>query len=88
MTFQKDYLVAKIPKLVLSELVRRWVQRGADLELGAEAVQRITESLCTPLGDGRAKRTVTISKEWEVSRYRNELRLEQRVVPDRHRDRT
>lgn len=88
MIFQKHFLMEKIPKLVLSELVRRWVQRGTGMELGTDPLQRITDSLYTPLEHGKAKRTVTLSKEWEVSRYRSELRLEQRVVPERHRHRT
>lgn len=88
MSFRYPDQAATVPKLVLGELVRKWVVRCCDVELAADRVQALVDLARTPLPHGRASRSVTISKIWDVVRVRHELQLRPRVVPERHQHRT
>lgn len=76
-----------MPKLVLGELIHRWVQRSSGVELTAERMQALIELARSKLLH-KPTRAVTICKEFDVVRVKHELQLRHRVVPEHHRHRT
>lgn len=87
MVFPHTDFATSVPKLVLGELVRRWVQRACDVELAAERIQALVEIARSRLLH-RPTRAVTVCKEFDVVRVKHELQLRRRVVPENHRLRT
>lgn len=87
MSFPLPSTATTMPKLVLGELVRRWVHLVSDVELTAERMQALVEVARTKLLH-KPTRAVTICKDFDVVRVKHELQLRRRVVPERHRHRT
>lgn len=64
-----------VPKLVLAELLHRWVKQHATVELSTERTEELVALAREPLPRGRAHKTIAVSKQYAVVRWHKDLRL-------------
>lgn len=68
-----------VPKLVLSELLRRWVALHTGMELSLARTEEVEALAREPLPRGAASKAVTVCQRYDVVRVKKHLRLRLRT---------
>ena len=69
------FTFSAVPKLVLAELLHRWVRLHAAVELSTDRTDEVVALATEPLPRGVASRAITVCKRYNVVRIKKELRL-------------
>lgn len=64
-----------MPRIVLAQLLHRWVHRKTGVALNTDRMQELTEFVLRPLAHGRTQKAFTISPQWELAHVRSGLYL-------------
>eukprot|EP01038_Epipyxis_sp_PR26KG_P007598 gene7598-10347_t len=66
------------PRMVISEIVNNWIMQQLGIQLSYSLIMRIVALIETPLSFSVVRKSLTVTGDWDVSRYGDEIQLKPR----------